>query len=114
MIIKRLQDTLSNTFNIEVGLAHDTCPADINAIDSHKGIGDWLTSISEQGVGETVGYDFHGHPGFNADAIHLGHSLGGNAKSRHSISVLVVFLCRQLPRYGQKYKKRSGAKCSSY
>ena len=87
MIIKRLQDTLSYTFNIEVGLAHDTSPADINAIDSHEGIGYWLASISKQRVGEAVGDDFHGHAGFNADAIHLGHSLGGNTKSRHSISV---------------------------
>ena len=65
-------------------MAHNTRPTDINAIDSHEGIDYGLTSIGEQGVGKTVGYDLDGHPRFNADAVELAHSLGGNTKSRHS------------------------------
>ena len=75
---------LSNTFNIKKCLAHDTSTTDINAIDSHEGIGYGLTAICEQGIGKTIGYDFNRHTRLDTDAIKLTHSLGGNTKSRHS------------------------------
>ena len=37
--------TLSYTFNIKIGLAHNTSPTDINAIDSHEGIDNGLAAI---------------------------------------------------------------------
>ena len=76
--------------NIKKRLAHDTRLPDINAVDSHKRIGDGLAAVGEQGVGVTGGDDFHGHPGVDADAVHLAHPLGCDAKSRHTINIYML------------------------
>ena len=44
-------------FNIKKCLTKNASALYINAIDSHEGISYWLTSISEQGVRETIGYN---------------------------------------------------------
>lgn len=62
---------LTYFFNIKKCLAHDTSSADINAVNSHEGIGNRLAAICQERVGETVGNDLNGHAGFDTDAVDL-------------------------------------------
>ena len=64
MIVK-----LSYSLNVQINHVQRASLADVDAVYTHEGIGDGLATVGGDGVGDVVGYYFHAHAAFNADAV---------------------------------------------
>ena len=55
---------------MNIQICHTQCSsfADVNAVDTHKGIGYGLTTVCGDGVGDVVCYHIHAHATLDADA----------------------------------------------
>ena len=59
---------LSYSFNVQINHVQRASAADVYAVDAHKGVGNGLTAVGGNGVGDVVGYYIHAHASFDADA----------------------------------------------
>ena len=79
---------LKHLFYIQIHRTANSRLLDINPINPHEGIDDWLAAVDQERIGKAGGDDLHGHAGFDADAVELRPRLGRNQESGHmAISV---------------------------
>lgn len=66
--LKSIAHDLSYSLNVQI--CHVKCAgfADVDAVDSHKGIGHGLTTVCGDGIGDVVRYHIHTHATLDTDA----------------------------------------------